>query len=310
MNKQVQVYVEKLFLSDALNRLPEEYGGGSIYAKPLIGVARGDDPIFEVFKRAVAPEHLTPAEMWSGSGFPCEENLGARLRIVSIVFPYVPEIREAGEQNRGDMPPEIYCVARNLADAFIRAVLDRVADFLQEHGHRATSGIESRAFRMLSNEEPRRIYANWSERHVAFAAGLGTFSLHEALITEAGCNVRLGSVVTDAPLGVTSRRSDDPYANCLHFAKGTCGACIEKCPAGAITEDGHDKNTCRLYGAKVREEMLGRPVRSVLRSKHLKINDEDRVTYSVGCALCQFGVPCMARNPMAADEPLLSQTQF
>ena len=299
MNEGVQAYVEELFLTDELNRLPDEYGGGRIYAGPLIGVARGDDHIFDEFKSAVAPEHLSPAEMWLKSGLPDGENLDARLRIVSIIFPYVREIREAGGRSRGDMPPEIYCVARNFADAFIRGATDKVAGFLQEHGYQATSGIGSRAFQMLSDKESGRIYANWSERHVAFVAGLGTFSLHEALITEAGCNVRIGSVLTDAPLEVTPRASDDPYANCLHFAKGTCGACIARCPAGALTEDGHDKHKCRLYGGKVREEMLGRPLRAILRSKHLKIDKGEKVTYSVGCALCQFDVPCTDKNPMA-----------
>ena len=218
---RVRAYVEELFRTDELNRLPDEYGGGQIYAKPLIGVARGDDRIFEAFKSAVAPEHLSPAEMWLESGLPDDENLGARLRVLSIIFPYVREIREAGGRNRGDMPPEIYCVARNFADAFIRGAADKVASFLQEQGYQATSGVGSRALQMLSDKESGRIYANWSERHVAFAAGLGTFSLHEALITQAGCNVRIGSVVTDAPLEVTLRASDDPYANCLQFSKGT-----------------------------------------------------------------------------------------
>ena len=48
--------------------------------------------------------------------------------------------------------------------------------------------------------------------------------------------------------------------------------------------------------------MLGRPLRAMLRPKHLKINSEEKVTYSVGCALCQFGVPCTDKNPMATDE--------
>ena len=93
MNEQVHAFLRRLFNSSALNRLPESFGGGRFYAEPLIGVARGDDPVFEKFKIVVLPEHLTPAEMWTQSGLPGENNLAARLRIVSIVFPYSSEIR-------------------------------------------------------------------------------------------------------------------------------------------------------------------------------------------------------------------------
>jgi len=47
----------------------------------------------------------------------------------------------------------------------------------------------------------------------AFAAGLGTFSLHEAFISEAGCNIRLASVITDAPLEITPRKGDEPFSS-------------------------------------------------------------------------------------------------
>jgi len=57
--------------------------------------------------------------------------------------------------------------------------------------------------------------STWSERHIAFAAGLGTFSLTRAVITSKGCNVRFASLVTNAPLEVTPRKNNDPTANCL-----------------------------------------------------------------------------------------------
>ena len=129
-----------------------------------------------------------------------------------------------------------------------------------------------------------------------------TFSLHEGLITETGCNIRLASLITDAPLEITPRLSDEPYSNCLHFAKGACGSCIAKCPAGAITEKGHDKQKCFLYGRKVREEMHSRPLKSILKPHHQTVNGEDRTIYPVGCALRQFGVPCTDENPTNVGE--------
>ena len=132
---------------------------------------------------------------------------------------------------------------------------------------------------------------------MAFAAGLGTFSLHEGLITEAGCNVRFGSVITDAPLDVTPRKSDEPYANCLYYTKGECRECEKRCPADAIDEAGHDKIKCRGYVRIVAKEMFEKLGPLLKPRKH-----GERVSYAAGCAFCQFAIPCMHRNPMAENK--------
>jgi epoxyqueuosine reductase QueG len=301
MNNQVQQFLEESFSTNQLNRLPEKYGVGRIFDTPLIGVSRGDDHIFEKFKEVVAPEHLTPAEMWVASGLPGDDNLAGRLRVLSIIFPYVGRIREEGKKAE-TMPAEIYCVGRNFANEFMRDVLKRTAEFFKREGYRAVAGITSPAFKLITKSEPMRVYSVWSERHVAFAAGLGTFSLHEGLITEVGCNVRIASVITDAPLEVTPRRSDEPYANCLYYAKGICRECEKRCPAdGAITEEGHNKFQCWAYGRIVEKEMTAR-LQAILKSHHRRVNDMDTYSFPVGCAFCQFGVPCMDKNPIVAAQ--------
>jgi len=298
MNEALQAFVQNTFNSSELNRLPETYGRGRIFAHPLIGVAQGDDLIFRKFKEVVGLQHLTPTEAWVQSKLPHGEGFAARLRVVSIVFPYTSQIRRAGEADSdGGIPPEVYCVARNFANPFMSSVQRHVEQFFQERGFRAVSVTRSTVYEVLTEQEPYRIHSTWSERHIAFAAGLGTFGLHGSLITEGGCNIRLGSVVTDAPLERTLRTSDEPHANCLHFARGTCQECMDACPAGAITDQGHDKQKCARYSRKVRDEMHKRPLKSLLVSSQLKINGETRERCPVGCALCQFGVPCMDKNP-------------
>ncbi|MCP4626589.1 MAG: hypothetical protein GY850_24245 [bacterium] len=296
MNTEVSQFLEKLFASNALNRLPEQYGGGRIFDGPIIGVAQGDDPIFLKYKEVVGPGHLTPAEMWLQSGLPDDPDIAARLRTVSIIFPYVERIRE--ESNTAQkMPAEIYSVGRNFADAFMDEVLEKTVSYFQEKRFQATSGMRSPAFQIIVNEDPLSIYATWSERHIAFAAGLGTFSLHEGFISDIGCNIRITSIITNAPLEVTPRNNDDPYANCLYYANGKCKKCAERCPADAISEEGHDKLKCYLYGRIVQEEMTGR-LKDLLKSHLRYINGEKEWSYPVGCAFCQFDVPCMQTNPV------------
>lgn len=46
MNTEVLQFLEELFADNALNCLPEQYGGGRIFDAPALGVVKGDDPIF------------------------------------------------------------------------------------------------------------------------------------------------------------------------------------------------------------------------------------------------------------------------
>lgn len=297
MNSDVHKFAEESLASSPLNRVPASYGGGPIYGSPLTGVSAGDDPLFQRLKDVASPAHLTPAELWIGHGLPPVDH----LRILTVVFPFAGHIHEAGVRNDADMPPEVYCVARNLANPLIESIMDALARHIAAEGFLAVVGGKSQQFGIFKENEPFRIHSNWSERHVAFVAGLGTFGLHRGLITEAGCNVRLSSVITNAPLTVTARPSDEPHGDCLHFTTGSCGKCIARCPIGAISQEGHDKQKCLQHGRKVSQEMQTRPLAALLKSHHRRINGTDRLSYPVGCALCQFGVPCMERSPARSE---------
>ena len=300
MNEEIKQFLTKFFASSELNRLHENYGEGRIFSDPLIGVASGDDQIYQKFKEVVAPEHFTPLEFWLAEG---QEPLSAsNLRVLSIVFPFSDKIRKESknsiELKRLKLPAEIYSVARNYANEFKQETCRHLIQFLEKKGYNGIAGLLSSNFTIITKGA---FYSNWSERHNAFAAGLGTFSLHEGLITEVGCNIRLGSVVTNAPLKITPRKSDDPYANCLFYSKGTCKKCVENCPAGAISEQGHNKNECYFYGRKIERKMNLR-IGNILKPHYRYIDGEwKEQSPPVGCAFCQFNVPCMDKNPMASS---------
>jgi hypothetical protein len=296
MKDLLYTFLIDFFATSKLNRLPESYGGGRIFSKPLIGIARGDDPIFKKFKEVAAPRHMTPAEMWIASNCPELPNLASQLRIISVVCPFSNQIRE--ESMKAEIfPAEIYSIGRNYANAFKTDVMKQLIHFFKEKGFQATAGMLSIGFDIYSG-----FLSTWSERHIAFATGLGSFSLHEGFISEVGCNIRLCSVITNAPLEVTPRKSDDPYVNCLYYAKGTCRECEKKCPGQAIDENGHDKLKCYTYGRKVEAEMNNR-LGSILKPHWRRSRGVYKQTTKspVGCAFCQYGVPCMDKNPMASE---------
>ena len=117
--------------------------------------------------------------------------------------------------------------------------------------------------------------SNWSERHAAYAAGLGTFGLSKGLITEKGMAGRFGSVITDAEFSPTIRPYSDPFEYCT-----MCGACMMRCPAGAI-----DKSKGCALG---KDQLICGPYLS--GSRLPKHGPNERVRY--GCGKCQVGVPC------------------
>jgi epoxyqueuosine reductase QueG len=118
---------------------------------------------------------------------------------------------------------------------------------------------------------------------VAYTCGLGTFSLNDGFITPKGMAIRIGSVVTLLKLAASERKYHHHKENCLPFRNEECGKCIQRCPAGAITEKGHDKDKCREY---VNSEPL--------KAKRLEYGLQNPPP---ACGLCQTGVPCEFEIP-------------
>jgi epoxyqueuosine reductase len=299
MNDELIKFLIREFETSELNRLPESYGGGKIFAPPLIGVAQAGDPIFQKFKETLGPEHLTPLEMWLACGQ--DYNSVSNLSTISIIFPFDKKIRDEGinpiDSRRMRKPAEIYTIARNFGNEFKWVCILKTIKMLNEKGYDATSGMLSDAYTIVLKG---KFYTTWSERYIAFASGLGTLGLHEGLITELGCNIRLGSIITNAPLKITPRKTQEPYANCLYYAKGTCKECAEKCPVNAITEKGYNKIKCNKYRMKLARKIIP-SIRSSLKTETRRVNWKLKQDISiVGCELCQFGVQCTEKNPMAS----------
>jgi len=294
------LFIEGEFKTNELNFLPGKVGGGNIFSNPVIGVAQGDDPIFQKFKEYIGSEHLTPLEMWIASGY--NKLPASDLRVVSIIFPFDEKVRKGSDNittlPRMKLPAEIYAVARNYGNEFKRKIVRLTINYFKAKGYDAMSGMFSDAYTIFLK---KGFYSTWSERYIAFAAGLGTFGLHEGLITDVGCNIRLASVITNAPIKITRRKTDEPHANCLYYAKGTCKDCMKNCPANAITEKGYNKVKCNKYRMKVVRKMVPR-LSTILKSDPRRINWKLREDiFIVGCEFCQFGVSCMDKNPMLSD---------
>jgi len=248
-----------------------------IFDEPLVKFADGNDPIFTEYKTIIDPSHLTPGEVLAKTFNKSPEDMPAHLSVISWILPITSKTRESNRRHTLT-PSRLWVYTRWYGEKFNEALWEHLIELLTKMGYLAVAPSIQPYFEKITNE--KGLYSNWSERHIAYAAGLGTFSLSDGFITERGIAHRCGSVVTSLPLPASPRITKSPYSNCLFYVNGSCKACIARCPAGAITEKGHDKIKCRVYAE---DDM----------SYLLKEYDVGKT----GCGLCQTKVPCEFRNP-------------
>jgi ferredoxin len=287
--------IDKLVREAPENRLPED-GSRPIFDAPALGVADGDDPLFGAFLEAVGPRHLRPRAFLERHA-PAGADL-ARVRVVAWALPFTEEVRRSNRT--GDWPSHLYSLARNNGGALTMEVGRRLAWAIEALGYAAVSPAltgDCDAFRC-----PELTYSStWSERHAAYAAGLGRFGLNGALITRLGVHVRLGSLITNLPVACpVAPRRNGYRAACLEDGGASCGRCIERCPVGAVSGSGLDKAKCNgmRKAVKERTEAAG-PGRDRLIPCLQSVNGRRAWRYPLGCALCQCGVPCEGSDPFA-----------
>ena len=246
---------------------------------PLVAFAAGDDPIWNDYKEHVGAYHWTPLEAFS-LAYPDQKAAAADLVVMSWVLPQTDLTRRDNRKQK-DRPAERWARSRIFGEELVNEGLRKyMVTALREKGIPAVAPQLMSEWREVACE--KRVFASsWSERHAAHAAGLGTFGLCDGLITPVGKAMRTGSVVMRLAVPVSARSYTHHREYCLFYNSGTCGVCIRRCPAGALSTKGHDKIKCREY-------IRGVTAPFVETTWHFK---------GYGCGFCQVGVPCEKSIP-------------
>jgi epoxyqueuosine reductase QueG len=273
-------------IRDFIERSPENTLQGSFREKafehPLVGFSRGDDPLYESYKEFVGPYHWTPLEIFTQT-FPGISVQPEELTVISWILPQTQATRDDNRQ-QSTYPAERWARARIFGEEVNVKLRNRVVDILQKAGFEAVAPMLAAAWERKKSDQ--YVFAStWSERHAAYAAGLGTFGLCDGLITPRGKAMRTGSVVARIKIPPTPRPYNDHRAYCLFYSQGICGKCITRCPVGALSENGHDKVKCL-------EHLRPATAEYVKANYHFD---------GYGCGLCQVGVPCESGIPVNQD---------
>jgi ferredoxin len=256
--EEILDFVTHLVRTDFRNAFPEG-DNLPIWDAPLIGISSADDPLFERFQdpEVVGPDHRLPYEWLPGA-----------CSIITVFLPFTGHITANYSKEQRYSAIEFSSGKWN-GSKFLNVVRRALIRFVEQHGGDAVA----------PNIDPRYDSEGWlpywSERHAAFASGLGTFGLHQNFITEKGALGRLCSVITTLRLTPKERRYTDIYGYCLYAVDGSCHACIKRCPTGAITDAGKLPGICEQHGNK----------------KHFKGWDYG------SCGHCSTLIPCAREIP-------------
>lgn len=249
--------------------ISKEYIGVKLYDEPLIGYGRADDPLFEYMKNedAVGSHFILPQEWLPGA-----------KTVISFFIPLTEEIKKSNYMD-DDVTSDLWLHGRIEGHRFLEKLAEHLKKELESRGFKAMIPAQDERFKAVEGPSAnagnvlggKLFNSNWSERHVAYICGLGTFGLSKGLITEKGMAGRFGSLITDASFEATERAYSGIYDYCIE-----CGACVRRCPVNAISlEDGKDHYGCG------------------------EVIAESRIKYSprYGCGKCQTKVPCESRIP-------------
>lgn len=253
---------------------------GAIWQEPIVGFADAKSEYIGRLREIVHPDHQMP-----------EEVMADAKTVICYFVPFAEWVAKSnvGGANDGcgsvtNMSSPQWAESYELTNAMMSRLNEHLIETVHNMGYEAKTAPEAAVF---YRDE---VISHWSFRHIAYAAGLGTFGLNNMLITDKGCSGRYNCIVTNLEVEADSPKKEEA---CLYIKDGTCGACMVKCPAGAISPDGFDRHKCYEQCLKNAAVYTG------FGSSYAEPTENDAAPAygSEVCGKCIAGMPCAHRMP-------------
>ena len=252
--------IEELIL-DEIKRTIDEFEGrediSSRWKEPILGFADADDPIFHLLKEVAFKEHIEPKDILENA-----------QSVVAYFLPFEDWIPKSNIKDR--LSSKEWARAYLETNILISEINDNLITWFKNQGYDAAKLPPGQ------NMDYKALKSVWSNRHVAYIAGIGKFGLNNMLITEKGCCGRLGNIVTNAKIQATKRTEQE---NCLYKHNKSCAICVDRCVNEALFIHSFDRFKC----FEMCEES---------GNFHSDIGE-----ISI-CGKCLVGLPCSSRNPV------------
>jgi epoxyqueuosine reductase len=269
-NSSTNVLTPEALSEETRNMLPDGFDANMrFYLPPLLSVGSAFDEGFMRLKEpgVVGEHHMLPTD-W----------LPEAKTVISIFLPYTERIIKSNTIDAVE-PSWEWLFGRIDGQAHLLATAELVRDALIDAGYKAH--LPYTDTRLLVRVSPAQdvpipvFSSNWSERHVGYVTGLGTFGRSTNFISKRGTCGRLISVVTDWDTEPDAKDYTGIYDYCSE-----CLACYRACPGTAYDDNGKTISKCSGF---IRDTCA-------------------KYAPRYGCGKCQTGIPCSTRslkNPKA-----------
>lgn len=243
-------------IKEFVTKYHKNYDTKSRWGDPLITYADADNKEFYTLKNVVSTTHALPKDF-----------LPEAKTVVTYFIPFDDSIIKSNinEKHCSKEWGIAYIETNKLIfdlNTFVMNELEKI-------------GYKSNVIPATHNFDAEKLISDWSHRHVAVIAGLGTFGLNNMIITEKGCCGRVGSFVTDIKITPTPKIEGE---NCLYKSMNICKKCVDRCVNDALKIETFNRHKCY-------EMCL----------------DNDRFHSQLGlvdvCGKCLVNIPCSTKNP-------------
>jgi epoxyqueuosine reductase QueG len=226
MNKEASDAIKNkisLQIADYVERHMEKPNISTKWGRPLVGFADAASPYILALQQIIGPLHKTPKDVLDDASI-----------VIAYYVPFTTELAESNAKYGRLASPE-WALAYEQTNAMFVHLNAHLIEFLESMGYKAAVAKDASKF-------PRdTLISNWSHRHFAYAAGLGTFGLNNMLITKSGCCGRYFTVVTNLDVIPDSPLTEEL---CLYKKDGSCKVCIDNCPVTALSTSEYDRWQC------------------------------------------------------------------
>jgi epoxyqueuosine reductase QueG len=193
----------KEFIEDSIKALVVDTENTK-YREPIVAFADVDDLEFESIKSMTHENHMLP-KGWMPNG----------KTVVSFFIPFTKELVLANKKQ--EYIAKEWAVAYIETNNLIKEINNTMAEKLKQYG------IDTVWQLPVVNYDSEKLMSYWSQRHVAFIAGIGTFGINNMLITNKGCSGRYGSFIIDYKIEPSKKNREE---KCLYKLNGSCGICM------------------------------------------------------------------------------------
>ena len=228
------------------------------WKEPIIEIIPANNEKLASLKNLISTEHLMPHDI-----------LPDAKSIISFFIPFTEHIVKSNVD--GQMASIEWKEAYIKTNDVIKIISDNIEMLMAENGYKAGK------IPATHNFDKEKLISNWSHRHIAWIAGLGTFGINNMLITKNGCCGRFGSIITSYEFN-EYKQIPEIREKCLNKLNGSCGICREKCIASAYENNTFDRYKCYEQCLKNSET-------------HKDIG------YADVCGKCLVALPCSLNEP-------------